>query len=61
MAGVEYERGGDLRSESKREYLVLGSQESWRIGEKISGIGPRITDDLRSKKQEVVLFLISTA
>ena len=25
------------------------------------GIGPRITDDLRSKKQEVVLFLISTA
>ena len=36
MAGVEYERGGDLGSESKREYLVLGSQESWRIGKKRS-------------------------
>ena len=35
MARTEYEREGDLRSESKREYLVLGSQESWRIGEKI--------------------------
>ena len=33
MAGVEYERGGDLGSESKREYLVLGSQESRRKGE----------------------------
>ena len=25
---MEYEREGDLRSEGKREYLVLGSQES---------------------------------
>ena len=35
MAGMEYEREGDLRSEGKREYLVLGSQESWRIGKRI--------------------------
>ena len=32
MAGIEYECEGVLRSEGKREYLVLGSQESWRIG-----------------------------
>ena len=59
---MEYERKGDLRSEGKRECLVLGSQES-SLGELESGIGigPRITDNLRSKKQEVVLFLISTA
>ena len=36
VAQMEYEREGDLRSESKREYLVLGSQESWRIGKKRS-------------------------
>ena len=28
MAEMEYERRGDLRSEGKREYLVLRSQES---------------------------------
>ena len=70
VAGMEYECEGVLRSEGKREYLVLGSQEllensrekeRWRGKRTISGIGPRITDDLRSKKQEVVLFLISTA
>ena len=32
MAEMECEREGDLRSESKREYLVLGSQEPWRLG-----------------------------
>ena len=44
MAGVEYERGGDLRSESKREYLVLGSQESWRVGKKGSSMRRLISD-----------------
>ena len=32
MVEMEYERKRDLRSEGKKECLVLGSQESWRIG-----------------------------
>ena len=39
---MEYERVGDLRSEGKSEYLVLGSQESWRIGEKRRSLMRRI-------------------
>ena len=33
VARMEYEHEGVLRSEGKREYLVLGSQESRRKGE----------------------------
>ena len=44
VAEIEYEREGDLRSESKREYLVLGSQESWRVGKKGSSMRRLISD-----------------
>ena len=44
MAEIEYECEGDLRSESKREYLVLGSQESWRIRKRRSMMRRLILD-----------------
>ena len=49
MAEMEYEHKGDLRSEGKREYLVLGSQESWRIGEKRRSLMRRLILDYMEK------------